>query len=550
MTRTQSAVSTGMRISEASHNAAYWSIATTMRSDSRATATVGEALGLSAAKVDVAYSAMTAAIDSVTEIKARLVAATANRSHAQAIQTEIDQLVKQARTSAQSATFAASNWLSTDIEDLQDVGLDKRTVSLTSSYSRTAEGRVVLGQIDLDLRATSLFNVGGGGIFEADPRSPKTIGGMRGVISGGDFATANMRQGSRPGQGFAFAGPVDLSAGAVIEFDITVDADSPNQGLDAPLNPGATNHVLIDRALVETILPSSGGIISTYQEMAAVLSAGLAGTGAYAGLVLDHDGDIIPGQYAIWSSESSSLDGSAVSISNLTMPTGGLHEFGTRFGTRGNSMDLAFSPFKVYEGVEISFQFELNGSTQSHVITRDVVDGILGNGDGKVSSAADMHLLLDSLIGQPGLVIEDDGSNLLTIRSDDDDRRNGSKSRIGFSGIHVNIEPLAAFGLEDIDVATNYDLLPAYLRAVDTMLQKATSGAAMLGAARTRVELQRTFTSALLDSFERGVSQLVDADMEKESTRLMALDVQTQLAVQALSIANSAPKTLMSLFTR
>ncbi|UIY31087.1 flagellin [Neorhizobium galegae] len=75
MESTQSRVSSGLRVGSASDNAAYWSIATTMRSDKGSLSTVQDALGLGAAKVDTAYSAMESAIDVVTEIKNKLVAA-------------------------------------------------------------------------------------------------------------------------------------------------------------------------------------------------------------------------------------------------------------------------------------------------------------------------------------------------------------------------------------------------------------------------------------------------------------------------------------------
>ena len=55
-------------------------------------------------------------------------------------------------------------------------------------------------------------------------------------------------------------------------------------------------------------------------------------------------------------------------------------------------------------------------------------------------------------------------------------------------------------------------------------------------------------TQALMDSIDRGVGQLVDADMNKESTRLQALQVQQQLGIQALSIANSGSQSILSLF--
>ncbi|MFN7092142.1 MAG: flagellin, partial [Allorhizobium sp.] len=47
---------------------------------------------------------------------------------------------------------------------------------------------------------------------------------------------------------------------------------------------------------------------------------------------------------------------------------------------------------------------------------------------------------------------------------------------------------------------------------------------------------------------DRGIGRLVDADMDEASTRLKALQTQEQLAIQALSIANSQSETFLSLF--
>ena len=75
-----------------------------------------------------------------------------------------------------------------------------------------------------------------------------------------------------------------------------------------------------------------------------------------------------------------------------------------------------------------------------------------------------------------------------------------------------------------------------------------TTGATDLGAAKKRIDMQKNFTQALMDSIDRGVGQLVDADMNKESTRLQALQVQQQLGIQALSIANCNSQSILSLF--
>ena len=70
---TQSRISTGLAVATAADNAAYFSIATTMKSDNAALSTVQDALGLGAATVDVAYTALDSTIKVVDEIKTKLV---------------------------------------------------------------------------------------------------------------------------------------------------------------------------------------------------------------------------------------------------------------------------------------------------------------------------------------------------------------------------------------------------------------------------------------------------------------------------------------------
>jgi flagellin len=69
-----------------------------------------------------------------------------------------------------------------------------------------------------------------------------------------------------------------------------------------------------------------------------------------------------------------------------------------------------------------------------------------------------------------------------------------------------------------------------------------------LGSASRRIDAQVTFNSKLTDVITSGIGNLVDADMAKESANLQALQVKQQLGVQALSIANQSPQTILSLF--
>ena len=83
---------------------------------------------------------------------------------------------------------------------------------------------------------------------------------------------------------------------------------------------------------------------------------------------------------------------------------------------------------------------------------------------------------------------------------------------------------------------------------IEALFTLAKDGVAKLGTAAKRINDQSNFVANLADSLKAGVGALVDADMEEASARLQALQTQQQLGVQALSIANRAPQTILSLF--
>jgi flagellin len=83
---------------------------------------------------------------------------------------------------------------------------------------------------------------------------------------------------------------------------------------------------------------------------------------------------------------------------------------------------------------------------------------------------------------------------------------------------------------------------------IEAFLATAITGAAALGADASRLKDQGDFVSKLTDAMKLGVSAMTDTDMESASARLKALQTQQQLAIQSLSIANSAPETLQQLF--
>ena len=86
------------------------------------------------------------------------------------------------------------------------------------------------------------------------------------------------------------------------------------------------------------------------------------------------------------------------------------------------------------------------------------------------------------------------------------------------------------------------------LQSIEGMLQTSIDAAASFGSAQKRIEIQSDFVGKLTDSLKTGIGAMVDTDMEEASARLQALQVQQQLATQALSIANQQPQGLLSLF--
>ncbi|MDM9626851.1 flagellin [Rhizobium sp. S152] len=566
LNKTEARVSSGLRIATASDNAAYWAIATTMRSDNKAVSAVSDALGLSAAKLDTAYHGVDQVIDIVGDMKAKLVAAKEAGTDKAKIQTDLDQLKQQVQTVVKASTYNGVSYLDTDIEDIYDTA-DSMT-SVTAAFVRDADNNVSIVTADFDLAQVSLFNSTGGGILQADPRYLGTIGGLRYASYYDDnevMSTSSAgNTGGTPATGFIFhfTGPMDFGAGDEISFDVTVDADNPADGIPGPYDLGTTAHVKIDQSTVNQALGVLDGHIETYVDYTAVINYALqaVGANARAGNFVHPDPPnqnviLVPtiDDIGIFRVADASKDGSSFKISNLQTTiagNGGFHDTGgTVFGHRSSSMTLDFEPFRVAQGVVVSLHFGVDGDGSDFIFDKDYVDTLLGKTTGKVETAEEMATLLNSFVTRPDVIIEDNGSGGVSVRTDVlQNRKSGEKSAIGFTGISVNIEPIPRLNFMDIDIVQNPKLVGTYISYLETVTHRLTGAASVLGSMSKRVEIQSSFAHALHDSIESGIGRLVDADMEEESSRLSAQQSQQQLAIQSLSIANSAPKNILSLF--
>ena len=111
---------------------------------------------------------------------------------------------------------------------------------------------------------------------------------------------------------------------------------------------------------------------------------------------------------------------------------------------------------------------------------------------------------------------------------------------LSLSGSIVTLSSTASMGTASI--------ASGYVATIEASLNNLNQALARLGTASKALTIHSTFVTKLSDSLEAGIGNLVDADMARESAKLQALQTKQQLGVQALSIANSAPQIINSLF--
>jgi flagellin len=186
MLTTQSHISTGLRVATASDNAAYWSIATSMRSDSASLSTVQDALGLGKGTVNVAYTAMNSSIDLVSQMKQKLAAALGPGVDRSKIQSDITELQNQLKGVSDSASFSGENWLSVD----SSVTGYNATKSIVSSFTRDSTGTVSIGYIKVDTSQAVLFDSNTAGSSQGILDSARDSTGA--VVSGTASGTSIM----------------------------------------------------------------------------------------------------------------------------------------------------------------------------------------------------------------------------------------------------------------------------------------------------------------------------------------------------------------------
>ncbi|WP_022697180.1 flagellin [Euryhalocaulis caribicus] len=140
------------------------------------------------------------------------------------------------------------------------------------------------------------------------------------------------------------------------------------------------------------------------------------------------------------------------------------------------------------------------------------------------------NILDGSISGGIEFLADADAARTLTLKTQD----------FTFSGSIISLSSSASLGT--VTLATEA------VSQIKASLDNVNQALANLGSDLKKIEAHNSFVDKLKGSLEVGVGNLVDADLAKESAKLQALQVKQQLGVQALSIANSQPQIILSLF--
>ena len=157
-----------------------------------------------------------------------------------------------------------------------------------------------------------------------------------------------------------------------------------------------------------------------------------------------------------------------------------------------------------------------------------------------------------ALLGQITTIVKNatfNGSNLVNgstnqitaLASSDGSRRITTQAQnLSLSGSIVTIKSTATISTQT--------KASALVSTIQTSLTNVNAALAKLSAGAAKFSIQGTFAQKLSDTLTQGIGNLVDANMAQESAQLQSLQVKQQLGIQALSIANQAPQTILSLF--
>jgi flagellin len=484
--KTQEEISTGKTVGSAKDNAAVWAISKVMEADVQGFKGISDSLSLGSSSVAVARQASETITSLLTDIKSKIVAAQESNVDRAKIQTDIDAARDQIASVVNAAQFNGLNLIK---------GTD--AVDVLSSLDRASDGSVTASSISVarqDMTTSA-------GVFSSSGTNltPNVTASAATVASAAKTAD------------ITFAGTVATDTASVtvagVQLNFTAGV-ADNATTTAAFFTGAINAL----GLQGVSASNAAGVLT------------ISSTRAFEGL------NVQTAATGTGTSVISAVNGGAPALPN----------------TAANSTIEQRA-----ETIALSTTAAVNdGDGYKVTIGSASYDYIAGKGETMEDVAKGLKAAIDSagVAGITTKVTQDATTKQWSLSVDNDGTGPGGAS-MAFSstGLSGGTASGGLFGLDGIDVRTTAGAQAA-LSNIETMIQSSIDGAATFGSAEGRIKTQSDFVGKLSDALKAGIGSMVDADMEEASARLQALQVQQQLGVQALSIANQSPQSILSLF--
>ncbi|MBA9070207.1 flagellin [Methylobacterium sp. RAS18] len=550
-------LATGQRIAAASDGAAYWSIATSIRTDNASLRAVGDTLGLGVAAFDAAYAGLDRVLSDLRSLRATLQTALAPGVDRAKIQTEVAAIQSRMRATADTSVSAGRNWLSVDSAS----ATYRPREDIVMGLSRGPSDAATFSTFPVEVEVLKLY--------DASPtiiRTAPTPASLSGDIP---MAMASPFGGNGRAD-FTTAIEVGLSLSTGNSSDV-IRLNAANLASRVGDLSAVTPAELTDAINAEIAQsPTLSGNVTASLTTDGRLSFATTATGASASLTLHH---LVPSpghtaaDLAIVSVDRRQSFSPAAFTPDLyrNVDLSGSNTRSITLGDGTASVTYTFdansqpppadrtsvtfdemSAMFLHERrrVDADFWMNIGGGAGGNVFVAtgraagpSAVVTVSGPGVAAFGFTPGQSAVGSEYIwyGMPRAASGRDGFQTASTR--------GLLDTPGASGYAV-----AALDVSRLSGASGAATLQAVIRDVETVIARATDTGARLGAGKLLVEGQRMFLDALVKTNERTIGTLVDADIEVEASRLKALQAQRDLAAQALNIANAVPQAILTLF--
>ncbi|WP_043339990.1 flagellin N-terminal helical domain-containing protein [Belnapia moabensis] len=489
---TQNRISTGLKVASAKDNAATWAVATTMRADIGNFKQVSENLSTAASIVGTARSGAEQLADLAKQIKEKVTSAQDPSKNKAQIQGDIDQLIAQMKSTIDASSYNSVNMLNS-------LG-QQRVVASVNNVGGVSTPTYI------DVKNQDLRVEQGAGLASLQDLS---------VLSKADTILANATDAEKTIDysftGGGTPGTNDDNGGQVI-FSYT-DAEGKARSIVTSFaTTDITDDLIAAKVAANTSFDAAGFKVTSASGVLTV-----SAKNREVGVSFNKDAFFVQnntgGDYAT---------------------TGGSDKVSMTFNANkplalGDLMQLSYT--NTGTSAVTTAKFQVANATSGTILNTD--------SNGVNTYALNAAVVSDYNVsgGSPGMRAE--FATALTAAM-------GGGFTVGVSGSTVTLTAAASHTLSDFRFPpTDY---AALLAKADAAMSVTTNAAAALGSAGARIDTQKSFMDKLVDTLTTGVGALVDADMSAEAARLQALQVQQQLGTQALSIANQAPQSILSLF--